>query len=57
MLCPCTVTLILLNLNVFLSMPTDCAFAIYPHVYVGPLLCLENKMAFIFLAVPVTKSI
>lgn len=57
MLCPCTVTLILLNLNVFLSMPTDCAFAIYPRVYVGPLLCLENKMAFIFLAAPVTKSI
>lgn len=34
---------------------TDCALAIYVSVYL--LLCLESKMALIFLARPVYKSI
>lgn len=38
-----------------LAVPIDCPFAIC--VYLDPLLCLENNMAFIFLAAPVIESI
>lgn len=70
MLCPCTVTFKFSRISVFLlfkdssgidkscilAVPADCALAVC--VYVDPLLCLENKMAFIsfLLAAPVIKS-
>lgn len=69
MLCPCSVTFKFGKISVLqlfkgisgidksciLAVPTDSALAIC--VYVDPLLSLENKMAFIFLAAPVIKSV